>query len=42
MQVFAKHPHELARDIPAILPEVVAILLHDEVEAVLSYLHCMT
>ena len=31
-----KDPQELARDILAVLPEVVAVLPHDEVEAVLS------
>ena len=37
-----KDPQELARDILAVLPEVVAVLHHDEVDAVLSDLQCMT
>ena len=37
-----KDPQELARDILAVLPEVVAVLPHDEVEAVLSDLPRMT
>ena len=34
--------HSMARDILAVLPEVVAVLPHDEVEAVLSDLPRMT
>ena len=37
-----KDPQELARDILAVLPEVMAVLPHDEVEAVLSDLPRMT
>ena len=37
-----KDPQELARDVLAVLPEVVAVLPHDEVEAVLSDLPRMT
>ena len=37
-----KDPQGLARDILAVLPEVVAVLPHDEVDAVLSDLPRMT
>ena len=37
-----KDPQELARDILAVLPEVVAVLPYDEVDAVLSDRPCMT
>ena len=37
-----KDPQDLARDILAVLPEVVAVLPRDEVEAVLSDLPRMT
>ena len=37
---FLSHP--MARDILAVLPEVVAVLPHDEMEAVLSDLPRMT
>ena len=37
-----KDPQELARDILAVLPDVVAVLPRDEVDAVLSELPRMT
>ena len=37
-----KDPQDLARDILAVLPEVVAVLPHDEVDVVLSDLPRMT